>query len=832
MTVDLPAFRLQAPPLPAALVVRPRLDDMMLSTPPGGTCVITCAPGYGVTTALAQAMRSQRCAWVALDPAVRDDEARALFAASVDADGDTLDDVLVALASGDIDWLVLDGIDPDLHPGLTRDLAAVVLRLPATTRLAVSSHRRIGPFHRAVTLDERDLAFDPDESFAVIQAITPQVDIEDAEAVISIAEGWAAALVAGAMHMRVSSRPWRADEVAAELLGAWFESLPQQLRGFLNATAVLNELSAGPASAVTGVEDAAEILLEVEASHAYVQSIPAPEGHSGRWWRRHRLLTDLLLQRSDPGRLSAHSAAADWFMAAGDVPRSMHHLVASGRTRDAGRFLTDHESGLFAAGRADQVLQWYDQIGAEYHDRIGHLIRIAWGQALSYDIRAADATLARIAAELTARREAADRHADLSDDSWGAEEALLRAHLAGSHADPSTMISAGRRALTPYSSAVLTRDATQMAPLVIVQGMLLSGQYDAAHRLLLSLQDRPFPNDIIRELRLAGLRAQVAFENGYVTRAVVHVESARRFVARMDIDETRLSHYLPLQASACVDMERGDFGEALAQATEVAERSEAVGNLSEAAWAWLTVGRATLLSGDCPSALRALGQARALATADTPDSGMLVPLDQTQALAHLVAGDPVRAERLIRGLPPGDVRSLLWARAGLTRQPSLARRTLEGLRGQHPRVEAERHLLLACLHLRSSRRMAQGHLRKAAAIAASNGLAQLLSPPIDDVLEFARDTALEHQDDHLLWLLQAQPPGERRVAAPETPLSRGELQLLAFLPTRARNADIADSLGISVNTVKTRLRRLYAKLRVANRDEAIARARERGLLEP
>ena len=128
--------------------------------------------------------------------------------------------------------------------------------------------------------------------------------------------------------------------------------------------------------------------------------------------------------------------------------------------------------------------------------------------------------------------------------------------------------------------------------------------------------------------------------------------------------------------------------------------------------------------------------------------------------------------------------------------------------------------------------MAQGHLRKAAAIAASNGLAQLLSPPIDDMLEFARDTALEHQDDHLLWLLQAQPPGEHRVAAPETPLSRGELQLLAFLPSRARNADIADSLGISVNTVKTRLRRLYAKLRVANRDEAIARARERGLLEP
>jgi LuxR family maltose regulon positive regulatory protein len=687
----------------------------------------------------------------------------------------------------------------------------------------------VGPFSRALSLDERDLAFDADESFAVLQSIAPRVDIEDAEAVISTAEGWAAALVAGAVRMRAASpRPRLDEEVAVELLGSWFGRLPERLQVFLIATAVLGELSAGPAAAVTGDADAAEILLELEAHHAYVRPIPAPEGHSGRWWRRHRLLTELLLQRSDPGRLSAHSAAADWFMATGDVPRSMHHLVASGRTQDAGRFLTDHESGLFAAGQADQILQWYDQIGGGYHDRIGQLIRVGWGQAFCYDIRAADATLAKITAERSARRKAADRDPTVADDSWYADEALLQAYLAGFHADPSTMIAAGRRALAPFSDAVVTRDATQLAPLMIVWGMLLSGQYEGAHRLLQEFEDRPFPNDLIRELRLGGLRAQVAFENGYVTRAAVHVQAARRFMERMHIDQTSLSHFTPLQASACVEMERGNVRAAVAQATEVADISEAIGNLSEAAWARMTVGRANLLSGDYAGALRALGQARALATTDTPDSGMLVPLHQVQALAHLVAGDAVRAERLIRGLPPGDARSLLWARAGLTRQPALARRTLEGMRGQNPRVESQRHLLLAGLHLRTSRRMAQGHLRKAAAIAAANGLAQLLAPPSEGLLEFARDTALEYQDDHLLWLLQAQPSGERTVT--ETPLSRGELQLLALLPTRARNADIAASLGISVNTVKTRLRRLYAKLRAGNRDEAITRARERGLL--
>ena len=108
--------------------------------------------------------------------------------------------------------------------------------------------------------------------------------------------------------------------------------------------------------------------------------------------------------------------------------------------------------------------------------------------------------------------------------------------------------------------------------------------------------------------------------------------------------------------------------------------------------------------------------------------------------------------------------------------------------------------------------MAQGHLRKAARIAHANGLGQLLSPPEPGIVELAHDTGLEYQDDDLLRLLKARqaPSTELRVGAPETNLSRGELQLLSLLPTRAKNAEVAASLGVSINTVKTRLRRLYA----------------------
>jgi len=61
-------------------------------------------------------------------------------------------------------------------------------------------------------------------------------------------------------------------------------------------------------------------------------------------------------------------------------------------------------------------------------------------------------------------------------------------------------------------------------------------------------------------------------------------------------------------------------------------------------------------------------------------------------------------------------------------------------------------------------------------------------------------------------------------------LSAGEMELLTFLPRRDSNTQIAEQLGISVNTVKTRLQRLYKKLGVNTRDDAVRIARSRSLL--
>ncbi len=80
----------------------------------------------------------------------------------------------------------------------------------------------------------------------------------------------------------------------------------------------------------------------------------------------------------------------------------------------------------------------------------------------------------------------------------------------------------------------------------------------------------------------------------------------------------------------------------------------------------------------------------------------------------------------------------------------------------------------------------------------------------------------------------AMPLGEQGVSqasfTPVTPLSDREIEVLRLISDGKANASIADSLYISVSTVKTHINNLYSKLGVESRTQALARAREMRLL--
>jgi LuxR family maltose regulon positive regulatory protein len=77
--------------------------------------------------------------------------------------------------------------------------------------------------------------------------------------------------------------------------------------------------------------------------------------------------------------------------------------------------------------------------------------------------------------------------------------------------------------------------------------------------------------------------------------------------------------------------------------------------------------------------------------------------------------------------------------------------------------------------------------------------------------------------------LRGRTPGPRRKLAGD--LSDRELAVLRLLPGEASLREIASTLYLSLNTVKTHSRSIYRKLGAGSREEAVARGRELGLLE-
>ena len=62
------------------------------------------------------------------------------------------------------------------------------------------------------------------------------------------------------------------------------------------------------------------------------------------------------------------------------------------------------------------------------------------------------------------------------------------------------------------------------------------------------------------------------------------------------------------------------------------------------------------------------------------------------------------------------------------------------------------------------------------------------------------------------------------------PLSERELEVLQLIANGASNQVIADVLVISIGTVKSHINHILGKLAACNRTEAVARARQLGLL--
>jgi LuxR family transcriptional regulator, maltose regulon positive regulatory protein len=148
----------------------------------------------------------------------------------------------------------------------------------------------------------------------------------------------------------------------------------------------------------------------------------------------------------------------------------------------------------------------------------------------------------------------------------------------------------------------------------------------------------------------------------------------------------------------------------------------------------------------------------------------------------------------------------------------------------------EAHLLAALAHRElGDQRAATAATESALALAEADRL----------ILPFAMTCSLEqlgampkHETAHAALLADildvmrgsSIAPGDEPSLAGIEQLSPTELRVLRYLPTNLSRREIAGELSVSVNTVNTHVRSIYAKLQAQDRSSAVQRAREVRLL--
>jgi LuxR family maltose regulon positive regulatory protein len=110
-------------------------------------------------------------------------------------------------------------------------------------------------------------------------------------------------------------------------------------------------------------------------------------------------------------------------------------------------------------------------------------------------------------------------------------------------------------------------------------------------------------------------------------------------------------------------------------------------------------------------------------------------------------------------------------------------------------------------------------------------------PPMVELLsEPAARRIMPDYTDKLLAVFEAEEPGsEDKSFLPPAqpliePLSQRELEVLQLIAQGLSNREISERLFLALNTVKGHNRKIFGKLQVQRRTEAVARARELGLL--
>ena len=692
--------------------------------------------------------------------------------------------------------------------------------------------------HSLNEITARDLRFNQEEA---AQFLGHTMGIHLAPAQISQleeqVEGWVTGLqlIALALQENVAlqqsfsgNQRYLVDYLAEQVLGCQ----PPHVQEFLLKTAVLTQFNADLCAHLTDCDSQA-MLSHLETANLFLIPLDA-ERH---WYRYHHLFADFLhgrlqQQKSASTIATLHQRAAHWYQVNGQPLTAVDHALAAGDYDLAVTAIEQVARQVLMFGEGSTLRHWLESLPDAKRTAQPNLILFyAWSLIRTGDLDQAKAMLKAISDQLD------------TPLLWG-EWSALWARLAVMTGDVDINIRFSQKALAklPPDQHMLRSEVAinlgfshlQQADVAAARAAFAEAAQNTAHDPGL----------------WAVMFATFYWGQTYERQAQLH-EAFEIYQRGLALAEGQMNGRSPSSAVGFMHIALGRIyyewnrlAEAeshIRRALACAERS---GDHKMLIYSREALAQLLTTLGDWQAAQNIVNDLEQQ-TQSPPGTSKL------RAILALQCGDIATAQKWAANLeialtdPPHHIQE--WPMAYLTlAQLHLATREFEGVLAVLDTLAAfgtarqSTQFLLAVYCLQALAYGKQGdmetavtHSQRALALAEPSGYIRLFLDYQDAVLArlwhqvAARGRVTAAYAHALLTHLH---PGEASLVPAVQPLSPRELEVLQHLAIGLTNRQIAAKMVVTINTVKAHTRRLYAKLDVNSRTQAVARARQLNLL--
>jgi LuxR family maltose regulon positive regulatory protein len=747
----------------------------------------------------------------------------------------------------------------------------LVEHLPQQMHLVIATREdpslplaRLRVRNQLTELRAADLRFTPAEAAEFLnQVMGLNLTTENIAALEARTEGWIAGLQLAALSMQghasrdvanfIQSFTGAHHFVLDYLLEEVLHQQPENIQAFLLRTSILNRLCGLLCDAVLLDPSVSgqETLESLERANLFIVALD----NERHWYRYHHLFGDLLRQRLGqslkPEELAKyHLRASEWYEQNNEEAEAFQHAVAAKDFTRAAGLLEKFWQGMNQSFQSAVWLGWVKQLPESLmRTRPVLCTQIGWAFMDAGDVKSSESNLRDAELCLEGSSKAMTAVDEKEIQTLPARIAFARAYNAQTRRDFSATVRYAELAikLAPEGDQFIRAGAAA----ILGGSYWASGNLDAACKSMSDWIDSSLKaGNYIFSIASESGKAEIQTAQGHLREALQTYEQSLQHASAYgtEVNQILAHHHLGL---ALLHHEMGNDESAaqyFQQSMELGKQSTLVEFPYRMS---LAQARLKESEGDLNAALEFLDEAKRLFIS-TPIPNTR-PVEALKARIFLKQGQLSKAQDWVRecGSKVDDELSYLREFEHITLAQVLISedKILDALKLLSRLLQTAEHAkrMGSVIEILTTQALAfQGHRESSQALASLKRALTLAEPegyfrffvnegnPMAELL-----TALSHArednrlNNYIRKLLNAFDKTKSALANAQPlidPLSERELEVLRLVADGLSNDEISQKLFLALSTVKGHNLRIFGKLQAKSRTEAVARARELGLL--